>query len=127
MAKGRNKVFLQGNVGADPELRYTGSGQAVVNFRLATPEVAKGRDGQYEDRTEWHSLTAWGKAAEVIAEYVRKGTRIDVEGTLRTRSYENADGQTRYATEIHVREFILLSSNGGNSSASDDDDDTLPF
>jgi single-strand DNA-binding protein len=126
--KGRNLVLLQGVTGADVELRYTQSGTAVGNVRLATTDRRKNAAGEYEDVTEWHTLTLWGRTAEIAQEFAPKGTRIDVTGTLRTRNYDDKDGNKRYVTEIHVNDLILLGSKGqrveaGAGVAEDD----LPF
>lgn len=139
MAKGVNKVILIGNLGQDPELRYTGSGTAVCNLRLATNESYKDADGNQQDKVEWHSVVAWGRLAEICGEYLKKGSQVYFEGSLQTRSYEDRDGVTRYATEIKAREMQMLS--GGNFSSngaapaskqaapanSFEPDDDLPF
>ena|SRR3990167_5672312 len=104
-----NKVELIGNLGNDPELRYTAAGQPVTNFRVATNERFKSKSGDSQERTEWHRITVWGKAAESCAEYLSKGSQVRVEGTLRTRSWKDRDGATRYTTEIHTGNVIFLS------------------
>lgn len=121
MARGVNKVIVIGNLGADPELRYTGSGQAVANVRLATNEVYTNADGERVEKTEWINAVAWGKQAEVLAEYAKKGSALFIEGSLQTRSWEDRDGNTRYTTEVKIREFQFLSSgnnNDGNGNSS---------
>jgi single-strand DNA-binding protein len=110
MARGLNKVILIGNLGADPELRYTGNGTAVCNFRIATSEVYKDNDGQNVEKTEWHSIVAWSRLAEICGEYLKKGSQVYVEGSLQTRSYEDKDGHTRYVTEVKCRDMMILSS-----------------
>ena len=111
MAKDLNKVMLTGRLGADPEMRYLPSGQAVTEMRLATNRTIRGRDGA-EDRqeTEWSTLKAWGKLGETCAEHLRKGARIYAEGRLQTRSWEGQDGQKRYRTEIVLDDMIMLDS-----------------
>lgn len=118
MARAINKVILIGNLGQDPELRYTGSGTAVCNMRLATNESYKDQDGQLIEKTEWHSLVAWSRLAEVCGEYLKKGARVYFEGSLQTRSWEDRDGNTRYTTEVKAREMMLLDSrtSGGDGS-----------
>jgi single-strand DNA-binding protein len=108
MARGINKVILVGNLGADPELRYTGSGTAVANLSVATNESYKDRDGNLVDRTEWHRVVAWDKLAEICGEYLKKGSQVYFEGSLQTRSYEDKDGVTKYTTEIKAREMLML-------------------
>jgi single-strand DNA-binding protein len=106
--RGINKVILVGNLGADPELRYTGSGTAVANFTLATNESYKDKDGNLVEKTEWHKLVAWDRLAEIVAEYLKKGRQVYVEGSLQTRKWEDQDGNDRYTTEIKVREMQML-------------------
>lgn len=108
MSKGINKVILVGNLGKDPELRYTGSGTAVCNFTLATNESYKDSNGEVVDKTEWHNLVAWSRLAEICNEYLKKGSQAYFEGALQTRSYEDKDGNTKYITEIKVREMMML-------------------
>ncbi len=117
MARGVNKVILVGNLGKDPELRYTGSGTAVCNFSLATNESYKDSNGEMVERTEWHNLVVWARLAEICNEYLKKGSQAYFEGSLQTRSYEDRDGNTKYTTEIKVREMMMLSgrSGGGDS------------
>lgn len=95
-----NKVILLGNMGADGELRFTQGGTAVLNLRLATSESYLDREGQRQDRTDWHSVVVWGKRAEGLAKVVRKGSKILVEGSLRTSTYDDRDGNKRYKTEV---------------------------
>ena len=113
MAKTINKVELLGRVGADPEMRYTGSGIAVTQLRLATDRVRKGG----ESETDWHSVVVWDKLAEAVANYVEKGQRLYVSGRLAQNSWTGDDGQRRYRTEIHAQEVVFLDSNrNGNGN-----------
>jgi single-strand DNA-binding protein len=118
MARGVNKVILIGNLGQDPELRYTGSGTAVCNLRIATNESYKDRDGNLVDKTEWHNVVAWDRLAEICNEYLQKGSQVYFEGSLQTRSWEDRDGNTRYTTEVKAREMMFLDGNrdGGGRS-----------
>lgn len=111
MAEGLNRVMLLGNLGADPELRMTTGGQAVLKLRLATSETYLDRNRQRQERTEWHNVVVWGKRAEALAKIISKGTRIFVEGGLRTSSYDDRDGNKRYRTEV-VASNILLQGQG---------------
>lgn len=111
MAEGLNRVLLLGNLGADPELRMTTGGQAVLKLRLATSETYLDRNRQRQERTEWHNVVVWGKRAEALAKIISKGTRIFVEGGLRTSSYDDRDGNKRYRTEV-VASNILLQGQG---------------
>ena len=113
MARGINKVILVGNLGQDPELRYTGTGTAVCNMRVATNEAYKDADGNMVEKTEWHSVVAWGRLGEICAEYLKKGSQVYFEGSLQTRSWDDKDGNTRYTTEIKVREMMMLGGRGG--------------
>src|ERR1700761_1762854 len=113
MAKSVNKVILIGNVGKDPEVKFLPSGQAVANFTLATTDRTKDKQGEWQDRTEWHNLTAYQRTAEIIRDYVKKGSKIYVEGRIQTRSWDDqASGQKRYRTEIIVNDLVLLSGRG---------------
>ncbi len=114
MARAVNKVILIGNLGQDPELRYTGNGTAVCNLRIATNESYKDQEGQLVEKTEWHSVVAWSRLAEICGEYLKKGSRVYFEGSLQTRSWEDRDGNTRYTTEIKAREMMMLDSRGGD-------------
>ena len=114
MAKGVNKVFLLGNVGKDPEIRATAGGMQVASFSLATAERTKGADGQWTDKTEWHNIVCFQRTAEVVRDYVKKGSQILVEGRIASRSWEDkTSGEKKYRTEILVNELTLL---GGKSS-----------
>lgn len=116
MAEGLNRVILLGNLGADPELRMTNGGTAVLNIRLATSETYLDRNKQRQERTEWHRVVIWGKRAEALGKILTKGDRILVEGSLRTSSYDDKDGNKRYTTEI-VATNIVLSGGGGGRGA----------
>lgn len=118
MARGVNKVILVGNLGQDPELRYTGTGTAVCNLRLATNESYKDASGEWIERTEWHSIVAWGRLGEICNEYLRKGSQVYFEGSLQTRSYDDRDGNTKYVTEIKAREMMILSGRGDGDGGS---------
>jgi single-strand DNA-binding protein len=116
MAKGVNKVFLLGNVGKDPEMRATAGGMTIANFTLATADRVKGADGQYTDRTEWHNLVAFQRTAEIVRDYVKKGTQLFIEGKIQSRSWDDKEtGQKKYKTEILVNELSLLGKPGGGS------------
>ena len=111
--RGVNKVILIGNLGADPEVRYTPDGAPVANFNLATSESWNDRtSGEKQERTEWHRLVLWRKLAEIAGQYLKKGSKIYVEGKLQTRSWEDQSGQKRYTTEIVVNELQMLDSRG---------------
>jgi single-strand DNA-binding protein len=112
MAEGLNRVFLLGNLGADPELRMTNSGQAVLKMRLATSETYLDKNRVRQERTEWHNVVLWGKRAEALGKFLSKGTRLFVEGGLRTSSYDDREGNKRYRTEI-VASNIILTGGGG--------------
>ena len=103
-----NKVILIGNLGQDPELRYTPSGQPVCSMRIATRETWVGRDGQRGERTEWHTVVVWGKQGENCAHYLSKGRQVYVEGRLQTRSWEGRDGVKRYRTEVVANQVVFL-------------------
>lgn len=119
MARGINKVILVGNVGQDPETRYMPNGNAVTNVTLATSDVWKDKNtGQQQERTEWHRIVFFQRLAEIVAEYVRKGSKIYVEGRLQTRSWEQ-DGVKRYTTEIVANEMQMLDSRGGSGGGGD--------
>ena len=121
MATGRgsvNKVILIGNLGSDPELKYTPSGAAVTNFNVATNEVWNDKDGNKQERTEWHRVVLWRKLAEIAGEYLKKGSKVYLEGRLQTRSWEDKDGVKRYTTEVVADNMTMLDakSEGGGSS-----------
>ncbi|MDD2899191.1 MAG: single-stranded DNA-binding protein [Desulfuromonadaceae bacterium] len=114
-----NKVMLIGNLGKDPEVRFTASGQAVAGFSLATSEKFKGKSGEWEERTEWHNITLWGKLAEIAGEYLSKGKTIYVEGRLQTRKWQDKSGNDRYTTEIVGDKMQMLSAKGERSGGSE--------
>lgn len=141
MSRSLNKVQLIGNLGKDPELKYTPSGVAVATFSIATSESWKDQDGNQQEKTEWHNIVAWRKLAEICGEYLKKGKKVYLEGKLQTRNYEK-DGIKRYVTEIVADQLIMLDGGGGagkgssgSSSASESaptqtdvpKDDDLPF
>ncbi|MCB0763084.1 MAG: single-stranded DNA-binding protein [Flavobacteriales bacterium] len=106
---GVNKVILIGNLGADPEVRHLQNGASVANFRIATSETYKDRQtGERREQTEWHNLVAWRGLAEITEKYLRKGSKVYVEGKLRTRQWQDKDGNTKYTTEIHLDELTML-------------------
>jgi single-strand DNA-binding protein len=121
MADGLNRVMLLGNLGADPELRSTSGGQAVLKLRLATTESYLDRNRARQERTEWHSVVVWGKRAEALSRILNKGTRLFVEGGIRTSSYDDRDGNKRYKTEIVANNIILCGARGGGGGRDDFD------
>jgi single-strand DNA-binding protein len=109
MARGVNKVILLGNLGKDPEVKYTPSGMAIARFSLATTERAKDKEGNWQDKTEWHNLVAFGRTAEVAGEYLKKGRTVYIEGALRSSSWDDKEtGQKKYKTEVIVNELIMV-------------------
>jgi len=114
-----NKVILIGNLGADPEMRYTPSGRAVVNFRIATTRHWNTQDGERREETEWHRIVAFTKLAEICGQYLKKGAPVYVEGRLQTRSWEDQNGTKRYTTEIVANEMQMLSTRQQSELASD--------
>lgn len=123
MAEGLNRVMLLGNLGQDPDLRFTQGGQAVLNLRLATTESYMDRDRVRKERTDWHNVVIWGKRAEALSKILHKGSSIFVEGSLRTSSFEGRDGQKRYKTEVNARNVLLTGGGGGGRRQSDDRED----
>jgi len=114
MARGINKVILIGNLGADPEVKYTGGGSAVANLRIATTESWKDRNtGEQVDRTEWHNIVLFGRTAEIAGEYLRKGSQIYIEGRLQTRKWQDKEGQDRYTTEVVGNDLQMLGGRAG--------------
>jgi single-strand DNA-binding protein len=105
---GVNKVILVGNLGKDPEVRYTPGGQAVANFTIATNEAWTGKDGQKQERTEWHRIVVWGKTAENCGEYLSKGRQVYIEGRLQTREWTNKEGVKQYTTEVVANQVLFL-------------------
>jgi single-strand DNA-binding protein len=145
---GVNKVILIGNLGSDPQVRYTPGGQAVANFNIATSERFNNKAGEKEERTEWHRIVAWGKLAEICQQYLKKGKQVYIEGRLQTRQWEDQQGQKRQTTEIVAQNMQMLGrageggpAGGGGDFASSQDfpsaepapqgasttDDDLPF
>ncbi|MCK5404690.1 MAG: single-stranded DNA-binding protein [Desulfobulbaceae bacterium] len=122
-----NKAILIGNLGADPEVRYSQNGTAVASFRIATTENWKNQDGSKGERTEWHNIVAWDRLGEICGEYLSKGSKVYIEGRLQTRKWEGKDGATRYTTEIVAREMKMLSPRGAESSGSMQSDDQPPI
>ena len=112
-----NKVILIGNLGADPETRYLPSGDAVTNIRMATTDTWKDKSGEKQEHTEWHRIAFFGKLAEIAGEYLKKGSPVYVEGRIRTRKWQDKEGQDRYSTEIVADRMQLLGSRGGGSEA----------
>src|SRR6185369_3404038 len=117
MARGVNKVIIVGNLGADPETRAMPSGSSVANLRTATTENWKDRQsGENQERTEWHRVALFGRLAEVAAEYLRKGSQVYIEGSLRTRKWQDKQGNERYSTEIVANDMQMLGSRGGGGA-----------
>ena len=148
MARGVNKVILVGNLGNDPDMRYTAGGAAVANISLATTDSWRDKEsGEKQERTEWHRIVFFGKLAEIVGEYLRKGSQVYVEGRLQTRKWQDKEGTDRYTTEIVANDMQMLGSRSGGSanfdspppkqdteqksepkSAADDNfDDDIPF
>lgn len=147
MSSSLNKAMIIGRLGQDPEVRYTQSNTAVATLNMATNERFKDRNGEFQERTEWHRVVAWGRLAEICQEYLKKGSLVYIEGPIQTREWEDKDGQKRYTTEIKALTMTMLDSRGdsggggmqnrgeGQKSSSavdlddsfDDMDDDLPF
>jgi single-strand DNA-binding protein len=138
MANGLNRATLVGNLGRDPELKFTQGGQAVLRLSLATSESFLGKDGQRQERTDWHNVVVWGKRAEALNKILSKGRTIWVEGRIQTRSWQDQNGQKRYTTEINAIDVGIVGSGHGakaNQQREDGfdgagdcgDDDQLPF
>jgi len=115
MARGLNKCILIGNLGNDPEIKYAASGTAIANLSLATTESRKNREGSWEDITEWHRIVMFGKQAEVCKDYLRKGSKVYIEGRMQTRSWDDKNGEKKYTTEIVGNSMIMLDSKGDNT------------
>ena len=141
---GVNKVILVGNLGKDPEVRHLENGAAVANFSIATSETYKDKNGNRQEQTEWHNIVLWRGLAEIAEKYLRKGSQIYIEGKLRTRSWQDKDGNTRYTTEIVGDNMTMLggrnsgessenapsmsaNNNSGSADLEQDDSDDLPF
>ena len=143
MARGINKVILVGNLGADPDSRYMPSGSAVTNIRVATTSSWKDKQtGEPQEHTEWHNIALFGRLGEVAAEYLRKGSQVYIEGRLRTRKWQDKQGNDRYSTEVIANEMQMLGGRGGSGAPAaskpppaaedgapprDDFDDDIPF
>jgi single-strand DNA-binding protein len=122
MARGINKVILIGNLGADPEARFMPSGGAVTNIRMATSETWKDKQtGENQERTEWHNVVFFNRLAEIAGEYLHKGSKVYVEGSLRTRKWQDKNGQDRYTTEIVANEMQMLDARGAGSQPMPED------
>jgi len=120
MARGINKVILIGNLGNDPDVRYTASGAAVSNISLATTDSWKDKEtGEQQDRTEWHRVVFFNRLAEIVAEYLKKGSQVYIGGRLQTRKWQNKDGNDMYTTEIVASEMQMLGSKGGSMNMSE--------
>jgi single-strand DNA-binding protein len=115
-----NKAILVGNLGRDPDIRLTSAGQTVANFSIATNERWTAQNGERVERTEWHRVVAWGRLAEICAEYLCRGRQIYVEGRLQTREWEDRDGILRYTTEVVAQDIQFLGRPGGHQQASDE-------
>jgi len=126
MSYGLNKVMLIGHLGSDPELRYTEGNVPVTTFNVATNESYKDQNGNLVERTEWHRIVAWRKLAELFAEYLKKGSKVYLEGKLQTRSWDDKDGNKRYTTEVVVNEFMFLDSKGGGGQQAGSGAPTAP-
>lgn len=129
-----NKVMLIGNLGKDPDIRYTEGGTAVANFSLATAEKYKNKAGDYEEKTEWHNITAWGKLAEICGDYLAKGKQVYIEGRLETRKWTDKEGNDRYTTGINADKMVMLGGKGPSDGSTNDHggnnggpDDDIPF
>ena len=132
-----NLAILIGNLGRDPELRYTPSGQAVASFSMATTERWKDKSGQMTERTEWHNIVCWGRNAEVASQYLKKGSPVYIEGRIQNRTYDDKDGNRRYISEVVARRLQMLSRKGESAESPPDvppvpenvpeTDDDLPF
>jgi len=117
--RGVNKAILIGNLGADPEMRYTQAGKAVANLRIATSERWRDREsGEQQERTEWHRVVLFGKLGEIAGEYLKKGSQVYLEGRIQTRKWQGQDGQDRYTTEIVANQMQMLGGRGGGGGAS---------
>jgi single-strand DNA-binding protein len=112
-----NKVILVGRLGRDPETRYTGGGQAVANFSVATDETYKDRNGERQKRTEWHKIVVWGKQAEIAQQYLKKGSLVFIEGRIQSREWQDKEGQKRTSFEIVANNFRMLGGRGEGAAA----------
>ena len=123
MARGINKAIIVGNLGRDPEVRYTANGNAIANITVATTESWKDKQsGERQERTEWHRVVFFGRLAEIAGEYLKKGSQVYIEGSIRTQKWQDKEsGQDRYTTEIVARDMQMLGSRGGEASGASDD------
>jgi single-strand DNA-binding protein len=126
MAKDLNKVLLIGRLGQDPELKYTQNGIAVAKFSLATSQQWKDQDGNTQDKTEWHNVVAWRRLAEICAEYLKKGSKVYLEGSLSTSSWEDENKKKHYRTEVVLNDMIMLDSKGAGASGTDNGGSSVP-
>lgn len=136
MSNGLNKVLIIGNLGSDPEIKYTSSGSAVANLSIATSERWKDRNtGEQKEQVEWHRVVLFSRLAEIAEQYLKKGSKVFVEGKLQTRDWEDAEGKKRYTTEVIAREMTMLDSRSGSdnapqpqsSSPEDNFEEDIPF
>ncbi len=129
MSRGLNKVMIIGNLGRDPEMRYTPSGKPVTHFPVATSRSWVTSDGERREATEWFNVVAWGNLAEICNQYLRKGSRVYIEGHLQTRSWEDAEGNRHYRTELVANEMIILDNRSGQQETQTDvfEEDDLAF
>jgi single-strand DNA-binding protein len=124
MAKSVNKVILIGNLGQDPDIKYTPTGKALAKFSLATNDRFKDKSGEWQDRAEWHNILAWQRLAEIVGEYLKQGSRVYIEGKLQTSSWEDRNsGEKKYRTEIVARDIVLL---GSRENGADEGDQASP-
>ena len=122
-----NKVILIGNLGKDPEVRYSQAGAAIASFNVATTETWKKQDGSKEELTEWHRIVAFGRLGEICGEYLSKGSKVFIEGRLQTRKWDDKDGNTKYTTEIVAREMKMLSPRGSSGDSQSQQYNDQPF
>lgn len=125
--RGLNKVLLIGHLGADPEFRSTPAGTPVSTFNVATTDQWTSKDGEQEQRTEWHRVVAWGKLAEISRDYLKKGKQVFIEGRLQTRSWEDKNGQKRYVTEIVANQMLMLGRAVQENAVTHETEQTEPF
>ncbi len=126
MARGVNKVILIGNLGKDPEVRYSPGGSAVANITLATSEGWKDKEGNTQEKTEWHRVVFFSRLAEIAGEYLKKGSKVYIEGKLQTRKWQDKEGQDRYTTEVVANEMQMLDSKGGTAEHFDESSSSSP-
>ncbi len=133
MADGYNRVTLLGNIGADPELRVTAGGQSVLKIRMATTESYLDKNRVKQEKTEWHSVVCWGKQAEALSKFLQKGSKIFVEGSLQTQSYDDKDGNKRFKTEVNAKSILMTGGAGAQrrdepkSDTNGDAGDDVPY